>query len=352
MSEKVYEMLWDCPYCGSTKLLGKTHRHCPSCGAPQENAPRYFPPEEEKVAVEDHVFVGADVICPACGTSASQAAKHCGGCGSPLEGGKEVARRADQVNAEGDVVAAETAKDARAELEAQRLGTPQPTAPPKQKSMLGKVLGGVGCLVVVGLVAALVFFLFVKREAGFEVVGHSWQRTIAVERFDAVQESKWCDEMPAGATDVRRSKADRSTKKVQDGEDCKTRKIDQGDGTYKEKKECKPRYKEEAVQDDKCSYKINRWKVARTEKSSGNDTATAPAWPDPKLARTGQCVGCEREGTREEKYTVHLADTKSGEKQECDFEQSKWAGMKDKTRYKGETRVLGGGIVCSSLSPQ
>ena len=46
MSEKVYE-LWACRYCGSRKLLGKSHRHCPSCGAPQQNAPRYFPADAE-----------------------------------------------------------------------------------------------------------------------------------------------------------------------------------------------------------------------------------------------------------------------------------------------------------------
>ena len=31
--ETYYEMLWDCTQCGTTGLLGTTHRHCPSCGA-------------------------------------------------------------------------------------------------------------------------------------------------------------------------------------------------------------------------------------------------------------------------------------------------------------------------------
>ena len=46
--EKSYEMFWDCEYCGSSKLLGITHRHCPNCGAPQDPEKRYFPPDEEK----------------------------------------------------------------------------------------------------------------------------------------------------------------------------------------------------------------------------------------------------------------------------------------------------------------
>ena len=53
-----YEMFWDCPYCGTAELLGKTHRHCPACGAAQDAEARYFPPEDRKVAVEDHVRAG------------------------------------------------------------------------------------------------------------------------------------------------------------------------------------------------------------------------------------------------------------------------------------------------------
>ena len=45
---KTYEMMWDCGFCGSSKLLGKTHRYCPGCGAAQDPSTRYFPPEEEK----------------------------------------------------------------------------------------------------------------------------------------------------------------------------------------------------------------------------------------------------------------------------------------------------------------
>ena len=64
--EKNYEMFWDCEYCGSSKLLGITHRHCPNCGAPQDPEKRYFPPDEEKVALEDHENTGADWHCPSC----------------------------------------------------------------------------------------------------------------------------------------------------------------------------------------------------------------------------------------------------------------------------------------------
>jgi hypothetical protein len=55
-NEAVYEMIWDCKFCGQKKLLGLTHRFCAGCGAPQDPASRYFPPDSEKVAVHDHEF--------------------------------------------------------------------------------------------------------------------------------------------------------------------------------------------------------------------------------------------------------------------------------------------------------
>src|SRR3954471_15815305 len=97
MEEATYEMCWDCKYCGQKKLLGLTHRFCAGCGAPQDPASRYFPPDNEKVAVKDNPFVGADVSCPACKQPMSRAAKCCTNCGSPIDKGVEVARRADVV---------------------------------------------------------------------------------------------------------------------------------------------------------------------------------------------------------------------------------------------------------------
>src|SRR5690606_40463181 len=55
MSEKTYEMFWDCEYCGAAKLLGLTQRYCPNCGAPQNPEKRYFPPEHEKRSEERRV---------------------------------------------------------------------------------------------------------------------------------------------------------------------------------------------------------------------------------------------------------------------------------------------------------
>lgn len=327
MDEKVYEMLWDCRYCGTQKLLGKTHRHCPSCGAPQENAPRYFPPDEEKVAVQDHQFFGADLVCPHCTENQSRRSKHCGACGGPLEGAAEVARRADVLSGG---------------------ATPPPAA---KKSNAGKIIAAVLLLGLLGTVAlALVFFLW-KRDAAFEVAEQTWERSIAVERYGPVEDKAWCDELPSGAEVISRSKAKRSTQKVEDGEDCKTRKVDNGDGTYTEKQECTPRYKDEAVMDDECKIRVKRWSVVRTEKSQGPGDQ-APTWPEVRLAKEGDCEGCEREGERKETYRVVLASSGSSEHSECEVDPSRFSRLGPKTRVKGQVRALGGGVVCDSLTPE
>ncbi|HEX3596887.1 MAG TPA: hypothetical protein VHU80_17380, partial [Polyangiaceae bacterium] len=95
----VYEMLWDCRFCGAKKLLGLTHRHCPNCGAPQSAEQRYFPSDADKVPAKEHEYFGADVVCVHCGVANSKNSKHCAGCGAPLERAPEIARREDQVDA-------------------------------------------------------------------------------------------------------------------------------------------------------------------------------------------------------------------------------------------------------------
>jgi hypothetical protein len=346
MEEKVYEMLWDCRYCGSRKLLGKTHGHCPNCGAPQQNAPRYFPADAEKVAVSDHVYVGADPICPTCRSTSSRAAKHCGSCGGPLAGAQAVAQRADQVHPEGVAYAGEAGPRAFAPP-----AGPPPAAPAKKKT-LPLVLLGCGGVAALGVVSVILLLIFWKRDSAFEVVGRSWERTVAVERFGPASETAWCKDMPADARDVRRTREQRSTNKVQNGEDCATRKVDNGDGTFREKRECKPRYKEEPVYDERCSFSVNRWAVARTERSTGGDSST-PAWPEVRPARAGECVGCERAGARKEIYTVKLADSGDGGKiHECTTDAPRWSTMRPKSRWKGELRALTGGLACDSLKPQ
>jgi hypothetical protein len=344
-SEPVYEMLWDCRHCGSKKLLGLTHRHCPQCGAPQDPSARYFPADDEKVAVQNHVYYGADRLCRYCQNPNSRNSKHCGTCGGPLEEGTDVRLRGEQFHAVG-AYGGETADDARREL------TNQPVAravAPKPKSRVRLVVGA-----IVGLLFAVIAFFVVAivwtKPAGLEVSGQEWKREIDIERFGPVQETAWCDQVPSGGRVTSRSRAVRSHERVQKGETCRTKKVDQGDGTFRESRVCEPVYQDKPIYSDECRYTIDKWSPSRTVTKTGASLVPAPSWPDPGLTKTGQCLGCEREARRRETYTVKLVESETKDTSTCDFDQAKWQTFTVGSRWQGEVGVLVGNLDCSSLA--
>jgi hypothetical protein len=316
--EKTYEMFWDCEYCGQRKLLGVTHRHCANCGGPQNPGKRYFPPENEKVAVQDHQFVGADLLCPSCREAQSAAANCCTNCGGPLKEGKQAARVADQL------------------MGASAVAAPAPAAaPPAPKKSHTWIFAVVGAVVVL-IVGIFVVRACWTKEAALEVSGHSWVREIAIEQHEEVEENGACKSMPSGAKELKRTKPEPS---------CVTRKVDQGDGSYKEKREC-------TDAEEQCDYKVSRWTISRTVKEEGKGLDSEPKWPDVKLTKAGSCVGCEREGARSESFLVHFSDAKAKDELSCRFENAeRWSSFKPKSRWRGNVRMVGGDLDCGSLQP-
>ena len=325
MSEPVYEMVRDCRHCSAQKLLGLTHRHCPNCGAAQDPNARYFPADHEKVAVQDHAYVGADTQCRYCQAASSRRAHNCGRCGAPLAEGA-------QVQPQGETGAAIS------------LPSSKPPVPPPRS--LWKVLLPMVALL---LVAVTVVVMVWKKDQKLVVAGHAWQRSVSVERFAAVPESAWCDEVPSGASEVTRRREQRGTKRVADGEDCQLRKKDRGDGTFKEERECTPRFKEEPVYDQKCAFSVVKWSSVRREAVEGSRVDDVPRWPVVTLARSGcASLGCEREGARSESYTVLFRDAQ-GEEYRCNFDEKVWSSYADGKRYAGKLRALVGSLDCGSL---
>ena len=323
MGELVYEMVWDCRYCGAKKNLGLTHRHCPNCGAQQDPNARYFPPDHEKVAVQNHEFVGADVQCRYCGGASSKRAHNCGQCGAPLVEGATVQA---QVAPQGLTAPA-----------------PSPSAPPRRATW--KIVVPIVALLVV---AVVVVTLVWKTPQKLVVASHTWQRSITVERFGPSRESAWCNELPATASDVSRHRERHGSKKVPDGETCHAQKQDRGDGTFKEEQVCTPKFKDEPVYEEKCDFLLVKWSQQRKEVAEGA-LADAPHWPAVALARAGcTTVGCEREGARKETYTVVFKDA-AGESYRCDLAQNAWTSFADGQRYSGKLRALTGSLDCDSL---
>jgi hypothetical protein len=317
-------MLWDCSSCGTKKLLGKTHRRCPSCGAPQDEAKRYFPLPGEEVEAKDHVFVGADWHCAACTTPNSKAASFCTNCGNPRdEGNKDVNRAADLVD-------------------------DKPVAPVVAPKTSGGFpwlpVAAVAGLVVVGVTVAMCW----QKDDAVRVESHRWSRDIDVEVYSPHIDSSWCDQMPFGAYNVTHTREQRSTKQIPDGQDCHTRSVDNGDGTFHKSSECTTKYRSEPVYDDRCHYTIDRWGHERTAHAEGIGIAPAPSWPATHLSRTGSCIGCEREGSRTEKLTVELRDA-AGKTFHCDVDDARWQRLRDGAAADLKVRVVTGGAVCSSL---
>lgn len=351
--EKHYEMQWDCKYCGSNKLLGKTHRFCPNCGAAQDPKSRYFPSDEEKVAVEDHEYHGADLICSACDTLNSANSTFCQQCGAPLENAKRASILEDgTMIADGEAFQSSGPRDLAGErFKAQMEGMGYDPETRKKKKEGGgfnwKTLLIIG--VLIALIGGCIYTFTATSEADVVVEGHSWERVIEVDAFSAIRSSSWQDQVPGDAYGVSCRREQRSTRQIPDGEDCSTRRVDNGDGTYREQRVCSPRYRSEPVYDQKCNYTVNRWAPSRQVTSSGSSLQDAPSWPNANLRQTGTCLGCEREGGRQEQYIVHFRqDDKT---YTCAFSQGDWTNFPIESVWTMEIGVVTGQPDCSSIQP-
>ena len=354
-----YEMLWDCPSCGTRKLLGKSHRRCPNCGAAQDAKKRYFPPPGEEVPVEGHVFVGIDWSCGACQTPNSRAASFCVNCGHPREGNADVRLVSDGGGSHGG----ESADAANAAAEEPAPLRPMPEfrfaaerseeagATPETKGVLrryaGRIIAGIGTLVL-GFCSVAVLW---QEDVEVVVERHEWVREIDVERMAARADSAWCDSMPGDAYNVSRSREERSTRQVAVGEECHDVRSDNGDGTFSTSRECSTKYRSESVYDDRCRFTVNRWGLERTARNTGSGLSPGPSWP-PTFARVGSCLGCEREGARREVLTVALRSRADrGKTWSCDIDDQRWRMLGDGELRNIKVRVLTGGAVCDTLVP-
>ncbi len=363
-----YEMLWDCAHCGASKLLAHSHRFCPHCGAEQDPEKRYFPEEADKVAVEQHFYFGNDLPCPRCEAMNGANADFCHRCGAPLSAAAAAASPAGQPK--------------------------PPQAGENNTGWAGKA--GIGATVAAGI--GIGYFLLGGKTVGVEAAGLEWERTIEVQSFGPQSRQVWCDSLPSGATEVSRKRQEKERRKVpqshaceawcdelpatlmvnpneirqvaeershnqvKTGEKCITERIDQGDGTFREQQactpeyrkepvmaqkcylelpgdsakpsgmQCKTRYREEPVYAQMCDFKINDWGPERTAEARGADRE--PHWPETRLDPQGECLGCEREGPRSERYTVVFHAPEDAQTYRCDLPFSEWERIDPGTHWE------------------
>jgi len=309
-SEGFYEMLWDCDHCETKRLLGKSQRHCPSCGAPQNPDKRYFPKPEEQTRVDGHQYEGADRHCPACSAPMGAAANNCAQCGAPLDGSSEVR------------------------------GVAAPVAPARPRRRIWPyVLAAIAVIVV-----AIWWFFIRTTEATLAVTGHRWKRAVAVEKYGDWPREAWRNEVPAAASSpVLCTSRQRSTRQVPDGESCHTERVDRKDGTFEQVKKCSPKYRSEPVMDDWCSFSVRAWQKVDEVAASGNGLAAI--WPAAAPAADVQpVVGATRGGARSETFTLDFGDGHT-----CDVSEAVWRKYADGAKVKLEVRARSGKVVCSSL---
>ncbi len=340
----VYEMLWDCKFCGTEKLLGKTQKFCPTCGATQDPEWRYFPSDEEKIAVKDHVFVGEDKICPACGSLMAANVEFCTRCGSPQTEAAKIKKLANRAGELGVNFLRED-RDARQVAEARGL-----TAPPAAKKGLpvwGYALIGVGVLVV----GFILFAIFAKRDTVGTVESFEWERNISIDQFSAVPSRSLCSAMPGDAYGVSRNYEQVGSRSVPDGETCSSQQVDQGDGTFRQQRVCSPKYRDEPVYDYMCGYTVNRWTTGRTATATGDKSKTL-AWPNANLkcGGTGSSLGCERESGRNEKYIFNLS---AGEKKySCDVPFAMWDAATIEQAFEFKVGMIFDNPDCGTIKPK
>jgi hypothetical protein len=308
--KSTFEMLWDCEFCETKGLLGKTQRHCPECGAQQNADKRYFPKEGSEVQITGHSYEGSDHYCPNCNSPQGSKAKNCTNCGAPQTDRKEVK------------------------------GVAIPVTPKKKRPWWLFIL--IAVVVIVGIVF-LARWCNRTEDKAITVTAHRWERSIAVEQFGDDQQDDWRDRVPRDARGVSCRSKQRTTKQIPDGETCKEKRVDNKDGTGKVVQECKPKFRSEPVMDEFCRYTVTRWKIIDTIKTAG--TGMTPEWPKAGLPpeTAPEVHGAKRRGKKTETFFLDM------EGQTCDVSEAVWRKHADKAKITVQVKSRTGDIMCDSL---
>lgn len=343
-NEGTYQMLWDCKFCGTEKLLGVTHRHCPNCGAAQDTEHRYFPAEADMVALEDHKYVGADKKCPACGQPNSAASTYCSECGADLATGEVVATFGARELGTG-IAETDTRRDVtkeKFEAEMVRVGVIEADQPVFLGLRKKHLITGAIIAAVLVVIAGIIYALTYRSDETGTVSAVTWQRTIEIEEFQQLSNQSWDDGVPEDAYNVRCKEEQRGTEQVQVGSHRECQDVDQGDGSFR--RECwdVPDYESRPVYDERCTYTVDRWVVARqVQADNAQSRMLLPAWPQYTLAAGigAKNYGRERTGQRYETYDVVF--TLNGKTERCSVDQATWKNFTSGTSITVEVGLAG-----------
>jgi len=337
--EQAYQMLWDCRFCGTTKLLGVDHRHCPNCGAAQDPEWRYFPSDADVKLVSDphYQYTGVDKICPFCQQPNSAASKFCKECGGDLTNARAATVK-DEIDS-----AKVTGKADDVVLKKFQAEQMAIHAASQRKGLFANrvlVIALIAALVIcIGGVVALIALSNSTYGSSVAVNQVGWERVITVQRLETRAGSDWRSGVPSGAYNVSCTSKQRchteSERYV-----CGSIRQDRGDGSYVNKDKYCSRDKQVCVPDSWCSYAVDVWNNVRDVKASGG-LDDALVWPNFTPLRTNG-VGAEREGGRKETLTVVFTDVNNKGKTYTfnPTNVDQWKAFKPGQRYSVEINRL------------
>ncbi|MGD2078354.1 MAG: zinc finger Ran-binding domain-containing protein, partial [Chloroflexota bacterium] len=296
---------------------------------------------DDEALVEDEALLeqaskGPDWVCAFCGTSNASERDTCRSCGAARDADSQQQAVTDfgvgQAPTTGDM----TVEERPAKKE----------AAPKADNRLKFILAGVAALAVLCVGLVVIFLVFGGRETGAEVSGFEWQRTVAVESFQTVEEEDWS--VPEGGRIKSQREEIHHYDDVLDHYETRQRQVqeqvqvgteqyvcgqrDLGNGFF-EDIQCdrpiyetqsrtetyeEPIYRQEPVYQTLYVYDIDKWTVVRTEEASGRDHS--PMWPRSDLTSD------EREGETTELYVVVFTD-EEGESHRWETTLDRWQAL-------------------------
>ncbi|WP_448519528.1 zinc finger Ran-binding domain-containing protein [Rhodoflexus sp.] len=336
---------WDCPVCGLKGNLGPD-THCAGCGSPRgKEVEFYLPDDAEEVTDADKIRqakAGADWRCNYCQADNKAADTVCRACGNA---------RDHEDTARSEKVIYDRASDAPAQQQ-RAIPPPPPKFNPADNRTRDKRKYRIVVWSFLLLAVFALWYMFKPRGFEVEVVGHEWERTVAIEHNRAFVEEDWT--LPAAAKLISQRQDVHHYNQVLTGYQKKTRNVrvqtgtkrercgkkDLGNGyfedvycdrpIYENREETydEPVYKQVPVFQTKYKYEIYRWTLDRTAKATGSDKQ--PYFPQEALPGDDW-----REGKRTETYTLVLQDKKGNQYREAvkfDFWQQKNTGERLKAR--------------------
>jgi hypothetical protein len=333
--DEVFQMLWDCRFCGTTKLLGLDHRHCPNCGAPQNPEWRYFPSEADIKFVTDakYEYAGADKVCPFCQQPNSAASKFCKQCGGDLTNAQD-AQRLEGVSTGMEGASGERRDVVKEKFERDLGMKPQAQPQPGWVRLLPFVLIGL----VVACIAGFVYLNSSTFNAALSVSEQRWVTGISLQERRSMSSDGWRDSVPGDAYNVSCQPRQREyIDYVQ--EQCGYEYVDRGDGSGQRVPKMCSRQVVRTQTDSYCRYTVDRWvPLPDLQESGGPDDPIRKPTFNPGVGNLSGRIRVVDEYLR---FVVIFQDAANGQFYELNpTDEDTWRGFRVGNRYSVEINRL------------